>query len=165
MSTKKVLGIDPGTGICGFGVVSFTTHKQPRMVTAGVISTPAHTPTADRLLDIYESLNQIIDETNPDEVSIEKLFFNQNITTGITVAEARGVCMLVARKRNIPIYEYTPLQIKMTLTGYGRAKKKDMQEAVRNYLNMKEVVKPDDAADALAAAITHALSTRIQYRD
>jgi crossover junction endodeoxyribonuclease RuvC len=164
MSTKKVLGIDPGTGICGFGVVSFTTHKQPHMVTAGVISTPAHTPTADRLLDIYESLNQIIDETQPDEVSIEKLFFNQNITTGITVAEARGVCILVARKRNLPIYEYTPLQIKQTLTGYGRAKKKDMQEAVRNYLNMKEVVKPDDAADALAAAITHALSTRIQYR-
>ena len=164
MSTKKVLGIDPGTGICGFGVVSFTTHKQPHMVTAGVISTPAHTPTADRLLDIYESLNQIIDETQPDEVSIEKLFFNQNITTGITVAEARGVCILVARKRNLPIYEYTPLQIKQTLTGYGRAKKKDMQEAVRNYLNMTEVVKPDDAADALAAAITHALSTRIQYR-
>ncbi len=164
MSTKKVLGIDPGTGICGFGVVSFTTHKQPRMITAGVISTPAHTPTADRLLDIFESLNQIIDETNPDEVSIEKLFFNQNITTGITVAEARGVCMLVARKRKLPIYEYTPLQIKMTMTGYGRAKKKDMQEAVRKYLNMKEVVKPDDAADALAAAITHALSTRIQYR-
>ena len=165
MSTKKVLGIDPGTGICGFGVVSFTTHKQPRMITAGVISTPAHTPTADRLLDIFDSLNQIIDETQPDEVSIEKLFFNQNITTGITVAEARGVCMLVARKRNIPIYEYTPLQIKMTLTGYGRAKKKDMQEAVRKYLNMEKVVKPDDAADALAAAITHALSTRIQYRD
>ena len=164
MSTKKVLGIDPGTGICVFGVVSFTTHKQPHMVTAGIISTPAHTPTADRLLDIYESLNQIIDETQPDEVSIEKLFFNQNITTGITVAEARGVCILVARKRNLPIYEYTPLQIKQTLTGYGRAKKKDMQEAVRNYLNMKEVVKPDDAADALAAAITHALSTRIQYR-
>ena len=164
MSTKKVLGIDPGTGICGFGVVSFTTHKQPHMVTAGIISTPAHTPTADRLLDIYESLNQIIDETQPDEVSIEKLFFNQNITTGITVAEARGVCILVARKRNLPIYEYTPLQIKQTMTGYGRAKKKDMQEAVRNYLNMKEVVKPDDAADALAAAITHALSTRIQYR-
>ena len=165
MSTKRVLGIDPGTGICGFGVVSFTTHKQPRMVTAGVISTPAHTPTADRLLDIYESLNQIIDETQPDEVSIERLFFNQNITTGISVAEARGVCMLVARKRDLPIYEYTPLQIKQTMTGYGRANKKDMQEAVRKYLNMKEVVKPDDAADALAAAITHALSTRIQYRD
>jgi crossover junction endodeoxyribonuclease RuvC len=164
MSTKRVLGIDPGTGICGFGVVQYITHKQPRMITAGVISTPAHTPLADRLLDIYDSLNQIIDETHPDEVSIEKLYFNQNITTGITVAEARGVCILVARQRNIPVYEYTPLQIKQTLTGYGRAAKKQMQEAVREYLNMQEVVKPDDAADALAAAITHALMTRLAYQ-
>lgn len=165
MSARKVLGIDPGTGICGFGVVKFTTHKPAHMVTAGVITTPAHTPLEDRLLDIYESLNQIIAETEPDEVSIEKLYFNQNITTGITVAEARGVCILVAKQHNLPIAEYTPLQIKQTLTGYGRAKKKDMQEAVRQYLEMKEVVKPDDAADALAAAITHALMTRIQYRD
>ena len=164
MSTKRVLGIDPGTGICGFGVVEYVTHKQPRMITAGVITTPAHTPLADRLLDIYDSLNEIIDETHPDEVSIEKLYFNQNITTGITVAEARSVCILVARQRNIPIFEYTPLQIKQTLTGYGRAKKKDMQEAVRVYLKMAEVVKPDDAADALAAAITHALMTRIAYQ-
>jgi crossover junction endodeoxyribonuclease RuvC len=164
MSTKRVLGIDPGTGICGFGVVQYVTHKQPRMITAGVITTPAHTPLADRLLDIYDSLNQIIDETNPDEMSIEKLYFNQNITTGITVAEARGVCILVARQHNIPIYEYTPLQIKQTMTGYGRAKKKAMQEAVREYLKMQEVVKPDDAADALAAAITHALMTRIAYQ-
>ena len=164
MSTKRVLGIDPGTGICGFGVVQYVTHKQPRMTTAGVITTPAHTPLADRLLDIYDSLNQIIDETNPDEMSIEKLYFNQNITTGITVAEARGICILVARQHNIPIYEYTPLQIKQTMTGYGRAKKKAMQEAVREYLKMQEVVKPDDAADALAAAITHALMTRIAYQ-
>ncbi len=163
--SKRVLGIDPGTGICGFGIIEFAKRKQPRMVTAGVITTPAHTPTADRLLDIYESLEQIIAETNPDEVSIEKLFFNQNITTGITVAEARGVCMLVAKKNNLPIYEYTPLQIKQTMTGYGRAGKKEMQESVRQFLNMKEIVKPDDAADALAAAITHALMTRIQYRD
>lgn len=164
MSTKRVLGIDPGTGICGFGVVQYVTHKQPRMVTAGVITTPAHTPVADRLLDIFESLNQIIDETHPDEVSIEKLYFNQNITTGITVAEARGVCILVARQHNLPIAEYTPLQIKQTLTGYGRANKKQMQEAVREYLRMQEVVKPDDAADALAAAITHALMTRLAYQ-
>ena len=164
MSTKRVLGIDPGTGICGFGVVQYVTHKQPRMITAGVITTPAHTPLADRLLDIYDSLNQIIDETNPDEMSIDKLYFNQNITTGITVAEARGICILVARQHNIPIYEYTPLQIKKTMTGYGRAKKKAMQEAVREYLKMQEVVKPDDAADALAAAITHALMTRIAYQ-
>ena len=164
MSTKRVLGIDPGTGICGFGVVQYVTHKQPRMVTAGVITTPAHTPVADRLLDIFESLNQIIDDTHPDEVSIEKLYFNQNITTGITVAEARGVCILVARQHNLPIAEYTPLQIKQTLTGYGRANKKQMQEAVREYLRMQEVVKPDDAADALAAAITHALMTRLAYQ-
>ena len=164
MSTKRVLGIDPGTGICGFGVVQYITHKQPRMVTAGVITTPAHTPVADRLLDIFESLNQIIDETHPDEVSIEKLYFNQNITTGITVAEARGVCILVARQHNLPIAEYTPLQIKQTLTGYGRANKKQMQQAVREYLRMQEVVKPDDAADALAAAITHALMTRLAYQ-
>lgn len=164
MSTKRVLGIDPGTGICGFGVVEFTTHKQPRMITAGVITTPAHTPLADRLLDIYDSLNEIIEETHPDEFSIEKLYFSQNITTGITVAEARGVCILVAKQHNLPIYEYTPLQIKQTLTGYGRAKKKDMQNAVKEFLNMQQVVKPDDAADALAAAITHALMTRISYK-
>lgn len=164
MSAKRVLGIDPGTGICGFGVIQYEARKQPRMITAGVITTPAHTPLEDRLLDIYDSLNQIIDETHPDEVSIEKLYFNQNITTGITVAEARGVCILVAKQRNIPIAEYTPLQIKQTLTGYGRAKKKDMQEAVRVYLKMEQIVKPDDAADALAAAITHALMTRIAYR-
>ena len=163
MSTKRILGIDPGTGICGFGVVSFTTHKQPRMVTAGVISTPAHTPLGDRLLDIYESLNQIIDETKPDEVSIEKLYFNQNITTGISVAEARGVVLLVMKQRNLPTYEYTPLQIKQTMTGYGRANKKQMQEMVRQFLNMQDIVKPDDAADALAAAITHAMMTRANY--
>ena len=133
------------------------------MVTAGVIATPAHTPLADRLLDIYDSMHQIIEETHPDQVSIEKLYFNQNITTGITVAEARGVVILVARQFELPIFEYTPLQIKQTLTGYGRAKKKEMQEAVRQYLEMKEIVKPDDAADALAAAITHALMTRAQY--
>ena len=161
---RRILGIDPGTGICGFGVVDFVKHKQPHMVTAGVVTTPAHTPLADRLLDIYESITQIIEETHPDEVSIEKLYFNQNITTGITVAEARGVVILVARQHKLPIYEYTPLQIKQTLTGYGRAKKKDMQEAVRQYLNMREIVKPDDAADALAAAITHALMTRAAYQ-
>ena len=107
MSTKRVLGIDPGTGICGCGVIQYEARKQPRMVTAGVITTPAHTPLEDRLLDIYDSLNQIIDETHPDEVSIEKLYFNQNVTTGITVAEARGVCILVAKQHGIPISEYT----------------------------------------------------------
>ena len=133
------------------------------MVTAGVITTPAYTPLADRLMDIYDSLNQIIDETQPDEVSIEKLFFNQNITTGISVAEARGVVLLAMKQRKLPISEYTPLQIKQSLTGYGRADKKQMQEMVRQFLGMKDVVKPDDAADALAAAITHAMMTRAAY--
>lgn len=160
---KRILGIDPGTGICGFGVVDFAARKKPRMVTAGVIATPAHTPLADRLLDIYDSLNQIIDETKPDEVSIEKLYFNQNITTGISVAEARGVVLLVMRQHNLPVAEYTPLQIKQTMTGYGRAEKKQMQEMVRQFLNMKDIVRPDDAADALAAAITHAMMTRAAY--
>ena len=160
---KRILGIDPGTGICGFGVVDFVARKKPRMVTAGVIATPAHTPLADRLLDIYDSLNQIIDETKPDEVSIEKLYFNQNITTGISVAEARGVVLLVMKQHNLPVAEYTPLQIKQTMTGYGRAEKKQMQEMVRQFLNMKDIVRPDDAADALAAAITHAMMTRAAY--
>ncbi len=163
MATKKILGIDPGTGICGFGVVEYKTRKRPRMITAGVIATPAHTPLPDRLLDIYDSLHQIIDETHPDEVSIEKLFFNQNITTGISVAEARGIVILVARQYGLPIFEYTPLQIKQSLTGYGKANKKQMQEMVRQYLNMEQIVKPDDAADALAAAITHAMMSRAQY--
>jgi crossover junction endodeoxyribonuclease RuvC len=160
---KRILGIDPGTGICGFGVVDFVARKKPRMVTAGVIATPAHTPLADRLLDIYDSLNQIIDETHPDEVSIEKLYFNQNITTGISVAEARGVVLLVMKQHNLPVAEYTPLQIKQSLTGYGRADKKQMQEMVRQFLNMKDIVRPDDAAGALAAAITHAMMTRAAY--
>ncbi|MBR3164028.1 crossover junction endodeoxyribonuclease RuvC [Candidatus Saccharibacteria bacterium] len=162
MATKRILGIDPGTGICGFGVVSFAPRMSPKIVTAGVVSTPPHTPIADRLLDIYESINQIIDETHPDEVSIEKLFFNQNITTGITVAEARGVVLLSAKQHSLPIFEYTPLQIKQSLTGYGRANKSQMQEMVRQYLHLEKIVKPDDAADALAAAITHAMMTRIQ---
>lgn len=156
----KILGIDPGTGRCGFGVIEVSSRNKVRMITGGVITTPAHTPLADRLLDIYNSLHEIIDECKPDEVSIEKLFFNQNITTGITVAEARGVAMLVARQYELVIAEYTPLQIKQTMTGYGRADKKQMQEMVRMHLGLKEVPKPDDAADALAAAITHSLMRR-----
>ena len=161
MSRKRILGIDPGTGICGFGVISVAKHQKPHLITAGTISTPPHTPLADRLLDIYDSIQEIIDETKPDVMSIEKLFFNRNITTGITVAEARGVCLLAAKKNNLEIFEYTPLQIKKTLTGYGRAEKKQMQEMVRNYLEMDKVIKPDDAADAVAAAITHALMTHL----
>lgn len=157
----RILGIDPGTGICGFGVVEIGKSNKPRMVTAGVIKTPPHTPLPDRLLEIYDGLKEIIEECKPDEVAIEKLFFNTNITTGISVAQARGVCMLVARQAELPIYEYTPLQIKQTLVGYGRAEKKQVQEMVKIHLGLKTIPKPDDAADGLAAAITHTMMNRI----
>ena len=152
----RILGIDPGTGICGFGVIELEKGK-PFLVDAGVITTPAHTPLPERLEDIYDSLREIIKENHPDVVSIEKLFFMQNITTGISVAEARGVCILVAKQNKLPIFEYSPNEIKKTLTGYGHADKKQMQEIVRLTLNLDQPPKPDDAADALAAAITHSL--------
>jgi len=156
----RILGIDPGTGIMGFGVID-AENGALRLVDAGVIRTPAHTNHAERLEDIYKSLSSIIDETKPTVCSIEKLFFTRNITTAMTVAEARGVALLVARQNNLEIYEYTPPQIKQSTTGYGRADKKQMQEMVRVQLGLREVPKPDDAADALAAAITHSLMQRV----
>lgn len=155
----RILGIDPGTGICGFGVIDVVKNK-PKLVDAGVISTPPHTPLPERLEDIYDSLNEIIKSTKPDVVSIEKLFFMQNITTGISVAEARGVCILVAKQHKLPIFEYSPNEIKKTMTGYGHADKKQMQEIVRMTLKLEQVPKPDDAADALAAALCHNLHSR-----
>ena len=156
----KILGIDPGTGICGFGVVEITKTNRPLARDFGVISTPAHTPLPDRLADIYDSMHEIIKLNQPDLISIEKLFFSKNITTGISVAEARGICLLVAKQHDLPIYEYTPNEIKKTLTGYGSAGKKQMQEMVRIQLGLEDVPRPDDAADALAAAITQLFSSR-----
>ncbi|AKM80395.1 TPA: crossover junction endodeoxyribonuclease RuvC [Candidatus Saccharibacteria bacterium] len=155
----RIIGIDPGTGILGFGVVDVVAGKA-KMVTAGVITTPAHTPLDIRLEDIYDGLTEIIEETKPDVMSIEKLFFGQNVTTAMSVSHARGVAMLAGRKGRLPISEYTPMQIKQTLTGYGKADKKQVQEMVRMQLGLKEVPKPDDCADALAAAITHSLMSR-----
>jgi len=131
-----------------------------RLVTAGVISTPAHTPLEERLVEIYDGLMEIINETSPAVMSIEKLFFAQNVTTAMSVSHARGVAMLTGKKSGLVIAEYTPLQIKQTLTGYGRADKKQMQEMVRLQLGLQQIPRPDDAADALAAAITHALMSR-----
>ena len=152
----RILGIDPGTGICGFGVIEIN-KSSVKAVDYGVISTPPRTPLPDRLLDIYDSIHEIIKTNHPDVVSIEKLFFSKNITTGITVAEARGVILLACKQHNIPTFEYTPNEIKKTLTGYGNADKKQMQEMVRLHLKLKTAPKPDDAADALATAITHSL--------
>lgn len=156
----RIIGIDPGTGILGFGVIEVVNNRS-KLVTAGVIKTPAYTPLDQRLEEIFNGLNQIITETKPGLMSIEKLFFAQNITTAISVSHARGVAMLCGRLADLPIAEYTPLQIKQTLTGYGRADKKQIQEMVRLHLNLKVVPKPDDAADALAAAITHQLMSRV----
>lgn len=155
----RIIGIDPGTGILGFGVIDVVGGRS-KLVTAGVIKTPAHTPLDERLEEIFHGLNQIITETQPTVMSIEKLFFAQNITTAISVSHARGVAMLCGRLAHLPIAEYTPLQIKQTLAGYGRADKKQIQEMVRLHLNLQVVPKPDDAADALAAAITHQLMSR-----
>ena len=155
----KIIGIDPGTGILGFGVIEVKRNTLS-MITAGVITTPAHTPLDERLEDIFDGLTEIIAETKPDVMSIEKLFFAQNVTTAMSVSHARGVAMLTGRKAGLPIAEYTPLEIKQTLTGYGRADKKQMQEMVKVQLGLQSIPKPDDAADALAAAITHALMSR-----
>jgi len=156
----RIIGIDPGTGILGFGVIDVIDTKM-ELVDAGVIKTPAHTPLDERLEDIYDSLTEIIAETKPEVMSIEKLFFAQNVTTAMSVSHARGVAMLAGRKGGLPIAEYTPLQIKQTVTGYGKAEKKQVQEMVRIQLGLAKIPKPDDCADALAAAITHYLMTRV----
>ena len=150
----RILGIDPGTGLLGFGVIDVIKGKCT-LVDAGVVRTPPHQPLDERLVDIFESLQQIIEETQPKIAVIEKLFFAQNVTTAISVSHARGVAMLAAKQGGLEIVEYTPLQIKQALTGYGRADKKQMQEMVRILLSLKEPPQPDDCADALAAAICH----------
>ena len=155
----KILGIDPGTGILGFGVIEFN-RGQAELIDAGVIRTPVKEDDAVRLETIYSELSEIIAQTKPDIMSVEKLFFAQNVTTAMTVAQARGVVLLIGKQAKLEIYEYTPLQIKQALTGYGRAEKKQIQEMVRVILKLKEVPKPDDCADALAAAITHSMTMR-----
>lgn len=155
----RILGIDPGTGILGFGVVDVRGGKE-RLVDAGVIRTPVHEDDAVRLETIYDELQDIISQTKPTHMAVEKLFFARNVTTAITVAQARGVVLLAGKQAGLEIFEYTPLQIKMAITGYGRADKKQIQEMVRLHLGLTEAPKPDDCADALAAALTHAQSRK-----
>lgn len=150
----RILGIDPGTGILGFGVIDHHANKA-QLVDAGVIRTKVHQPEPERLVTIFDSLQEIVTLNKPEVVSVEKLFFSKNVTTAMSVAQARGVVLLVAQQHQLPIFEYTPNQIKQCLTGYGNADKKQMQEMVRILLRLKDVPKPDDCADALAAALTH----------
>lgn len=150
-----LLGIDPGVATVGFGVIE-TAGSACRFVTCGAITTPAHTKLSSRLARIYHDMLELIDTFKPEAIAIEELFFNTNITAGISVAHGRGVVLLAGYERNVPMYEYTPLQVKQAITGYGRADKRQMMEMVKRLLNLKAVARPDDASDALALAITHA---------
>lgn len=150
-----ILGIDPGIATVGFGVIKTDGHRQS-LVRCGVIKTSSGTRLALRLKQIYDDALELIDIYKPDAIAIEELFFNTNLKTGISVAHGRGVLILAGEERGIPMFEYTPLQVKQTVAGYGRAGKKQVMEMVRRLLSMDEVPRPDDAADALAIAICHA---------
>ena len=151
----RILGIDPGTGILGFGVIDVANGKS-QLVDAGVIRTPVKEDDAVRLQTIFDELTDIITASKPTVMSVEKLFFARNVTTAMTVSQARGVVLLCGKQAGMEIFEYTPMQIKMAVTGYGKADKKQIQEMVRVILGLDTVPKPDDCADALAAALTHA---------
>lgn len=155
----RILGVDPGTGILGFGIIE-ADKGRAQLVDAGVIRTPVKEDDAVRLQTIYDELTDVITATKPALMSVEKLFFARNVTTAMTVAQARGVVLLCGKQAQLDIYEYTPMQIKLALTGYGKADKKQIQEMVRVVLNLSEVPKPDDCADAIAAALTHAQTMR-----
>ena len=152
-----LMGIDPGYAITGYGVVDYNKGRF-RIVDYGVISTRAGTPFEQRLLTIFDGLTRVIEQAAPVSVAVEELFFSRNTTTAIGTAQARGIAVLCGARAGIPIYEYTPRQIKLAVTGYGLADKQQVQHMVRVILGLKEIPKPDDAADALAVAICHAHS-------
>lgn len=149
-----ILGIDPGLATVGFGAVLKTGTKY-RAIEYGAIITKPKQILESRLSEIYDSMNSLIEKLKPDCISIEELFFNKNVTTAIDVAQARGVILLAAYKHGVDIYEYTPLEVKSSIVGYGRAEKQQVQYMVRLMLNLDETPKPDDTADALALALCH----------
>lgn len=161
----RILGIDPGVATIGFGVIDDFSGREYKLVNCGVITTPAHTMLSARLEQIYDDMCQLLELFKPDAVSIEELFFNTNITTGIAVAHGRGVLLLACRKAGVAIYEYTPLQVKQAVVGYGRAEKKQVMDMVRRICALPSPPKPDDAADAVALALCHARSsTSLLYK-
>ncbi len=153
----RILGIDPGFAIVGWGIIEYSGSRF-RVIAYGSIETPAKTRMEERLATIYGDLSEIIDKYRPDEMAIEELFFNTNITTGIRVAQARGVLLLCAEQKGVKVFEYTPLQVKQAVVGYGRAEKKQVITMVTSFLGLREPPKPDDTADALAIAVCHAHS-------
>ena len=159
----RILGIDPGVAIVGFGLIE-SDRGTLRMLQYGAITTPAGLPLAARLAQINRDIEELIGTFRPDEISVEELFFSKNITTGISVAHARGVILCAAEKKKIPIYEYTPMQVKQAVAGYGLADKKQVMDMTRRLLKLKSVPRPDDAADALAIALCHARSATSLFR-
>jgi crossover junction endodeoxyribonuclease RuvC len=155
LATLRVLGIDPGIARLGYGIVE-AAGSQLRCVTYGCIETAANIAVAERLQTIYQELEQLLRQYQPDAMAVEELFFNRNTTTAFTVAQARGVVLLSAAQHNTPLAEYTPMQVKQAVTGYGRADKQQIQQMVKLLLGLASLPKPDDAADALAIAIAHA---------
>ena len=156
----RILGIDPGFGIIGFGVID-KENSGLSVIDYGVITTPKEMPFNERLRVIYDSINALLDRYKPDEVSIEELYFNKNITTGIKVAEARGIILLTFQQHKLPIFEYTPQDIKLALTGQGRATKHQMQFMVKTLLRLTKIPRPDDAADAVAVALCHSQTNQM----
>lgn len=155
-----ILGIDPGLAIIGYGIVEYK-NSSFRTIDYGAITTPAGMSVVERLEMIYKGMNQLFHMYDIDEVGIEQLFFNKNVTTGIAVAQARGVILLSCAHHKMPVYSYTPLQVKQGVCGYGRADKTQVQKMVTSFLNLKSLPKPDDVADALAVAICHAHLNKI----
>ena len=156
-----ILGIDPGLATLGYGVIEAVNDKR-RLIQYGTLTTPAGQPMPQRLRAIFQGMNQLMDIYKPDDVAFEELFFSKNITTGMAVSAARGVALVAVVQRTDNLYEYTPMQIKQAVTGYGGADKHQVQQMVRMLLNMKEIARPDDAADALAVALTHANSMNMK---
>ena len=152
-----ILGIDPGYAIVGVGVIEYIGNKF-RVLDYFAVTTEAHTPFENRLKIIYDGINDVIEKYNPDFMAVEELFFNDNAKTAIAVGQARGVIILSAVNHGVEVFEYTPLQVKQAVVGYGRAEKKQVQQMTKSILNLKEVPKPDDVADALAIAVCHAHS-------
>lgn len=153
----KIVGIDPGFAIVGYGSIEYS-GGHFKVGGFGAVTTDSKMDFNHRLKIIYDDMCSILDKYQPDEVAIEKLYFNTNQKTAIDVAQARGVIILACINRNIPVFEYTPLQVKIAITGYGRATKNQIQEMTRNLLRLSRIIKPDDTADAVAIAITHAYS-------
>ena len=153
----RILGIDPGVATIGFGVLDADRNRHT-LLKCGVITTPAHTSLSSRLEQIFHDMQDLLTIFKPEAVSVEELFFNTNLTTGIAVAHARGVILLSCRLAGVPIYEYTPLQVKQSVVGYGRAEKRQVMDMVKRLCNLPAPPKPDDAADAVALALCHARS-------